>query len=481
MAMPDVDVFVGGDIAVWKTLSEDLVQSSWRPSTCRLYQGWLAVFLALCMAASVPPLPISGAVLEVYITRIAHNYAFPTLQVAVSAIIGFCVLNNAANPLNLYPRCKAMVNAAKKNQIGPASQNKVAIDATFILDMWEAMAQMEDETGELTIVDKRARCFSQLAFEAALRGGEIHHLKVCDLMFVGCGADCGRMGKCKDHVGSSAWIFVRLAKGARNGKVQSTLLVWPVDPVYVRGRMVSALACLVTDWLPFLASHKLCRHPKCKTTPETRYRCEHCPPLFPTFPRHHSSVVRAIDTSEVTKAFKRAAVLAGRDPMGLSSHSARIGGYSTATAHECMPEDAAPQLRWASKRVPERVYKRPNEREEVTAGEAIHRGLAAAIPIRQQSVPRVHTGVPMRQDPTLSAQQLVRPTVVLPLAVERVDGRAVCRPFQMGMCPHGTTCAQAYVCFACGLAHVGGRLCRRGQQELGAWLATRCAGRKLGG
>ena len=185
--------------------------------------------------------------------------------------------------------------------------------------------------------------------------------------------------------------------------------------------------------------------------------------------------------SKVTKVFKCTTVLAGRDPMGLSSHSAHIGGYSTATAHECMPEDVALQLRWVSKHVPECVYKQLNEQEEVTTGKAIHRGLAAVIPIRQQSVPQVHTGVPMCQDLMLSVQQLVRLTVVLPLVVECVDGRAVCHLFQMGMCLHRTTCMQAHVCFACGLAHVGGRLCRRGQQELGAWLATWCAGRKLGG
>ena len=48
--LPGTEVFVGGEVAIWTTLSEDLAQSSWRPSTRRLYQGWLAVFLALCTA-----------------------------------------------------------------------------------------------------------------------------------------------------------------------------------------------------------------------------------------------------------------------------------------------------------------------------------------------------------------------------------------------------------------------------------------------
>ena len=493
--LPGTEVFVGGEIAIWTTLSEDLAQSSWRPSTRRLYQGWLAVFLALCTAAAVAPLPIPGAVLELYITRIAHNYAFGTLQIAISAVIGFCTLNNFGNPLKLFPRCKIMVDAAKKNQIGPTSQAKVAIDAPFILDMWAAMGKLEDEAGSLTIVDKRARCFSQLAFEAALRGGELHHLKVCDLMFVVCGVDCGKLGKCRDHKGSNAWVFVRLAKGARDGKVQSMLLVWPVDPVHVRGRMVSSLACLVYDWLPFLATHRIRRHPACVTTPATRYRCEHCPPLFPTFPSRKSSVMRAIDTSAVTKAFKRAALLAGRDPEGLTSHSARLGGYSTATAHECMPEEAARQLRWASSRVPERAYKRQNVQEETAVGEAIHRGLAAAVPIRRMSTPRacdeggstpiesVHGAVSRsRAGPTASA---TRPTpraaaaglgVAVPIKVERTDGRQVCRPFQLGMCPQGVSCTSVHVCFACGKAHAGGRLCQQGQQELSSWLAGRGAG-----
>ena len=52
------------------------------------------------------------------------------------------------------------------------------------------------------------------------------------------------------HKGQDAWIFVRLAKTARDSKAQMTRLVWPEEPVLVRGKAVSALACLLDDWLP---------------------------------------------------------------------------------------------------------------------------------------------------------------------------------------------------------------------------------------
>ena len=61
--------------------------------------------------------------------------------------------------------------------------------------------------------------------------------------------------------------------------------------------------------------------------------------------------------------------------------------------------------------------------------------------------------------------------VVVPTKVERTDGRQVCRPFRLGMCPWGVACAS--VCFACGKPHAGGKRCRRSRWELASWLAGR--------
>ena len=61
--MPDFELFVGGSVDVWSTLTEDLEQSRWSPSTRALYQGWLTAFLVFCAWCGIAPLPIVPQVL----------------------------------------------------------------------------------------------------------------------------------------------------------------------------------------------------------------------------------------------------------------------------------------------------------------------------------------------------------------------------------------------------------------------------------
>ncbi len=195
-SMPDIEVFEGATLDVWAALAEDLSQSAWRPSTRRLYQGWLAPFLLLCKVSGVPALPIQVGLVEYFITTIAARYAFGTVQIAASALIGFCALNNHQNPFKEQPRLKLLLKATKSLQAGALRDKKKAIDPDFVIKMWEKCAEIEEKS-KLRIVDQRARCFCQLAFEAALRGGEIRQLKMCDLIFIGCDErSCGKAGKC---------------------------------------------------------------------------------------------------------------------------------------------------------------------------------------------------------------------------------------------------------------------------------------------
>ena len=362
--LPDVMVFTGESVDVWETLGEDLTQSRWATSTRRLYQGWLSAFLLFCSACSVEPLPIDPFVLRDWLTRLATNYASGTVQIAASAVIGFCALNNFKNPLVEHPVCKLVVKAAKRIRCGVTKDKRAALDAEFILDIWRVLAVMKG-LQPLTIKQRRARCFTQLAFEAALRGGELAALAVCDVAFVACGPACGH--SCQSHVGSDAYVFCRLHKTAQAGSVKVVRIVAPERPTMVGDEPVSAVHCLDRDWLPFLRGQGRNRHPGCRRTFASKFRCEMCPALFCTFPTKCTKIVRPIDISDVTETFKKFAVLTQRSPVGYSSHSGRIGSFSDATA---LVEDAvdptavgcdldedlvARSLGWKGKRTPKAV------------------------------------------------------------------------------------------------------------------------------
>ena len=114
----DVQTFVGGSVEVWETLTSDLQQSRWTRGTRALYQGWLAAYLVFCAWCTVPPLPVTPGVLCQWVARIASNYCFGTVQIAVSAVIGFCALNNFPHPLKTNPMCDLAVKAARRIKCG---------------------------------------------------------------------------------------------------------------------------------------------------------------------------------------------------------------------------------------------------------------------------------------------------------------------------------------------------------------------------
>ena len=213
--MSDVRSFVGNSVDVWATLSEDLVQSNWAASTRRQYQSWLNHFLFFCAWCSVAALPFPAEVFTQWVTRIATKYAYGTVQIAASAVIGFCLMNNFRHPFKDNPMCKLAVRAAQRVKCGSSKPLRAALDASFIVDIWRCLAKMK-KWSPLSIINRRARCFTQIAFEAAMRGDEISNMKVCDVMFEACGAACGHT--CKSHAHSDAILFVRIHKMSRGGR-----------------------------------------------------------------------------------------------------------------------------------------------------------------------------------------------------------------------------------------------------------------------
>ena len=480
--MPDVRCFTGASVDVWETLADDLTQSRWAPSTRSLYQGWLRAFLLFCNVCRVESLPIDPWVFREWLTRIATNYAHGTVQIAASAVIGFCAMNNFKNPLEEHPACKLVVKATKRIRCGASKAQRAALDATFILDMWRALAEMRARA-PLSIKQRRARCFTQLAFEGALRGGELAALVVCDLAFVACGPRCGL--SCGSHVGSDAYVLCRLHKTSQAGSVKVVRLVAPERPTVVDGEPVSAVFCLENDWLPFLRKVGRTRHPACRSTFSTKFRCELCPALFCTFPSRPNGVVNSIDISAVTEAFKKFAVLTLRDPSGYSSHSGRIGSFSDATALETGVDEemAALSLGWRSARTPVAVYKRKSQAEARATGLALAGSLVAAaessgpkrvlagastVPAAVESVGRRAPAIPPVALRTVSAPQSgARP---FPLRFSAVGGQAVCVGYQLGSCLDGK-CPKAHVCHECGRRHQSGALCKGALRTVAKWVA----------
>ena len=468
--LPDVRVFTGASVDVWETLGEDLTQSRWATSTRRLYQGWLSAFLVFCSTCTVEPLPIDPFVLRDWLTRLATNYASGTVQIAASAVIGFCALNNFPNPLVQHPVCKLVVKAAKRIRCGVTKDKRAALDAEFILDIWRVLAAVRG-LQPLTIKQRRARCFTQLAFEAALRGGELVALAVCDVAFVSCGPACGHA--CRSHVGSDAYVFCRLHKTAQAGSVKVVRIVAPESPTVVGGEPVSAVHCLDKDWLPFLREQGRTRHPQCHRTFASKFRCERCPALFCTFPSRTRELVRPIDISDVTESFKQFAVLTRRSPVGYSSHSGRIGSFSDATAGEAdLDEDVvAKSLGWKSKRTPNAVYKRLSQSEARATGiriadriaSAAVRAPTATTVMPRESVVRVEKATPLAAVPPAAvaerpqAQESGGEAASFPLRVKTVEGKAVCVGYQLGACLDGA-CDKAHVCHECGRRHPSGAL-----------------------
>lgn len=476
--LPNVRLFTGASVDVWETLGDDLSQSRWSTNTRRLYQGWLSAYLVFCEFCNVLALPVDPVVLRDWLTRLSANFAYGSVQIAASAVIGFCALNNVKNPVKENPAVKLVIEAAKRIRCGVTKEKRAALDASFVLDVWQFLAELR-QTGEDSIVNRRGQCIMQVAFEAALRGGEIHHLAVCDLSFVACGPRCGF--ECKSHQGSDAYVFVRLHKTSIAGSLKVIRLVCPETPSRVAGEAVSALHCLETSWLPFLREVGRTRHPDCKSTFVSKFRCELCPALFCTFPSESDGIVRPVAVSNITRLFKRFAVMTGRDPSGYASHSGRIGSFSDATSAEDADEEAtASSLGWKGARTPRAHYKRK------TIEEARRTGLALASSLREAAkkqpkkpsqlcvsqTPAAALRVEKRNEPQRdrgeSRAEGGRQGPSFPLVWKEKDGRPVCVGYQLGVCSV-ENCPRAHVCHGCGNRHANGALCRSALRAVTGW------------
>jgi hypothetical protein len=465
---------------VWG-LSDDLVQTRWRPSTRRLYQGWLQLWLALCKQAEVPALPANSDVLAFFITHLSLTRGAGTVAIAASAVVAFSALNDFQSPFKASPRAQSVLIGVKKARGGPRVPEKDGVSAEFVVRLWK-LRMAEWQGGDLSFVKKRSWMMIQLGWEAAHRPGELHNLAVCDLVNA-VWADKQRLATMtKGEKGAilSAGIrevgdvldMVRLAKNDRKVKGQQTRLVEPVGE-----GVPSAVWLWRHMWRPTLhkAGFVVSRQCDAWSNPAvdlTRvHRCDRCPPLFPTMPAANRGVrvQNAVSTQAVSDVVREAAREIDMDHLSLSGKSLRIGGYSAATEEvgEEVTSLAAAELRWASSAVPKRVYKRRTVAEQRVKGlqqiQALEsaarkeegvaqRSQVVSVVVPVQVVSRRHNSCPLRS---------------FPMGFVKVQGVSVCRRFQFGLCPKAASaCKRLHVCHVHGVAH---GVCVEAQAQVAAW------------
>ena len=75
----------------------ELVQSAWAPGTRLNYQGYVIQWIKFCACVPVEPLPVDGRAFESWVSYMLQSYAGATVEVAISALISWSVLNRMGN------------------------------------------------------------------------------------------------------------------------------------------------------------------------------------------------------------------------------------------------------------------------------------------------------------------------------------------------------------------------------------------------
>ena len=352
---------------VMEKLSVSLVNTSWAPSTRRLYQGWVVLWVSFCVALCAVPLPACRQALCRWITSLSVMYATSTVHVAMSAIIGWHALNDMPNPIRTSPMLGRMWTAVRRvNGLG-VRKKKALCDHAFVASMYNLWTGMR---GMHTWSQVRAMAWFLVGFEAGLRVSEVCNLTVC--------------------------CWVRLLNGNIELKVVQTKNNKWLSMMADRARLVRAVFGLATApsavrfveevWFPFLAERGVVpkdwarqlaavgqvRRPGCRFGLDSAFACGTCPPLFPTFPSSGRwGVMSRAHVSETVKFWARSL---GFDPRQFSGISFRRGGVSVAATQKIAVELRMKQFRWLSEETPH-VYTDLGDVEKDKVGAALHRAV----------------------------------------------------------------------------------------------------------
>ena len=356
---------------VMEKMTVSLVNSSWAPSTRRLYHGWILVWMSFCTLVQAAALPACRKALARWIVSLSTMCATSTVHVAMSAITGWHALNDVENPIRASPMLGRLWTAVRRvNGLG-VRKKKAICDHAFVAGMYRLFRGM----GSMhTWVQLRSMAWFLVGFEAGMRVGEVCGLTVCCWVRL-----MNRNVELKIvQTKNNRWLSM-MADRAR--------LVWSEKSLDV---LPSAVRFVEELWLPFMAkkgiidkdwSLKLVtcgqiRRHGCRFGLDSAFVCDKCPPLFPTFPSGggYGSMSRA----HVTEMVKFWARCLGFDPRQFSGISFRRGSVSVAATQKIALELRMKQFRWLSEETPH-VYTDMGDVEKNKVGAALHKAVGDSV------------------------------------------------------------------------------------------------------
>ena len=370
---------------VMDTMTVSLVNTSWAPSTRRLYQGWVVIWVSFCFAVGAVALPACRHALGRWIVSLSAMYATSTVHVAMSAIIGWHALNDFENPIRASPMLGRLWTAVRRvNGLG-VRRKKALCDHVFVANMYRLWRGLE---GMHTWTQIRAMAWFLVGFEAGLRVSEVCNLTVCNWIRLMNGSVELKVVQTKNN----KWLSM-MADRARLVRAVKGLTEMP-----------SAVRFIEERWMPFLAERGVIpkgwavelqvtgqvRRPGCRFGLDTAFVCDRCPPLFPTFPA--SGKWGAMSRAHVSETVKFWARCLGFDPRQFSGISFRRGSVSVAATQKIALELRMKQFRWLSEETPH-VYTDLGDVEKDKVGAALHKAVGdSAVKIAKQLKPGASGG-----------------------------------------------------------------------------------------
>ena len=348
-------------------LTVSMVNTSWAPSTRKLYNGWVAIWVAFCLMLGAVAMPAARPALARFIVSLSTMYASSTVHVAMSAIVGWHALNDEVNPVRSSPMVSRLWTAVRRvNGLG-VRKKKALCDHAFVAGMYRLFRSMN---GLHTWVQLRAMAWFLVGFEAGLRVSEVCNLTVCCWNKLLSGNVELKIVQTKNN----RWLSMaadraRLVRAAL-GLEELPSAVRFVEEIWMP--FLASKGVIDRNWLSHLVTSGQVKSQGCKFGLDSAFVCGVCPPLFPTFPSEggRGKMPRA-HTSECVKYWARCL---GFDPSQFSGISFRRGSVSVAATEKVALELRMKQFRWLSEETPH-VYTDLGDVEKEKVGKALHRAV----------------------------------------------------------------------------------------------------------
>lgn len=362
---------------VMEHLSISMINTSWAPSTRRLYNRWVLLWIQFCVILCVAPIPADRQALCRWIVTMSTMYATSTVHVAMSAVVGWHALNDLPNPIRASPMLLRLWTAVRRVN-GLGVRNKKALcDHVFVARMY---AKWREMLGRHTWAQIRAMAWFLVGFEAGLRVSEVCRLTVCCWIRL-----------------SNANVELKVVQ-AKNNRWLSMMadrarLVRAAEGL---GTIPSAVRFMEEVWFPFLAERGVVpvgwrgqlegigqvRRAGCRFGLDSAFVCGVCPPLFPTFPS--AGPIGMMSRAHVSESVKFWAESLGFDPKFYSGISFRRGGVSVAATQKIAVELRMKQFRWMTEETPH-VYTDLGDVEKDKVGAALHKAvLSSAVSLAKE-------------------------------------------------------------------------------------------------